>query len=77
MDAVTSGYEMGKRTEPLLGVDWQSLFDEPLADVRVRFGLDGARIVGEGIPAARPKAGTSEDGLLPTAVLEELAAARH
>jgi ubiquinone biosynthesis protein Coq4 len=52
MDAVTSGYEMGKRAEPLLGVDWSTLWDVPLRDVRERLGLTGGRVFGEGIRAA-------------------------
>jgi ubiquinone biosynthesis protein COQ4 len=52
MDALTTGYEMGKRAEPLIGVDWSTLWDLPLGDVRARFGLTGARVVGEGIRTA-------------------------
>jgi len=52
MDAVTSGYEMAKQAEPLFGVDWSTLWDVPLDDVRARFGVVGTRVVGEGIPAA-------------------------
>lgn len=52
MDAVTAGYEMGKHAEPLFGVDWSSLWDVPLNDVRARFGITGARVTGEGIRAA-------------------------
>jgi ubiquinone biosynthesis protein Coq4 len=52
MEAVTTGYEMGKRAEPLVGVDWSTLWDVPLGDVRARFGLSGARVIGEGIRAA-------------------------
>lgn len=51
MDAVTAGYEMGKRAEPLFGVDWSTLWDLPVGEVRARFGLAGARVVGEGIRA--------------------------
>ena len=52
MDAVTLGYEMGKRAEPLLGVDWSTLWDVPIEDVRTRFGLAGVSVVGEGIRSA-------------------------
>jgi ubiquinone biosynthesis protein Coq4 len=52
MDALSAGYEMGKRAEPLFGVDWSAFWDVPLRDVRTRFGLAGARVVGEGIRAA-------------------------
>lgn len=52
MDAVTTGYETGKRTEPLFGVDWSTLWDVPLGDARARFGLTGARVLGTGIRTA-------------------------
>lgn len=52
MDAVTTGYEMGKGAAPLFGVDWSRFWDLPLDDVRAQFGLNGSRIVGEGIRAA-------------------------
>jgi len=52
MDATTAGYEMGKRAEPLFGVDWSTLWDVPFAEVRARFGLTGEGVIGEGIRAA-------------------------
>lgn len=52
MDAVSTGYEMGKRAEPLFGADWSSRWDVPLDEVRAEFGLTGTRVVGEGIRAA-------------------------
>lgn len=52
MDAMTAGYEMGKQAEPLFGVDWSTLWDVPLGDVRARFKLTGAGVVGEGIRTA-------------------------
>jgi ubiquinone biosynthesis protein Coq4 len=52
MEAVVSGYEMGKRAEPLFGVDWPALWALPVGDVRARFGLGGERLIGEGIRAA-------------------------
>jgi ubiquinone biosynthesis protein Coq4 len=52
MDAVTAGYEMGRRAEPLFGVDWPPLWDVPLSEIRARFGIAGTRVVGEGIRAA-------------------------
>lgn len=52
LDAFAAGYEAGRRAEPLFGLDWASLWAIPLAEVRARLGLSGARIVGEGIRAA-------------------------
>jgi ubiquinone biosynthesis protein COQ4 len=52
MEAVVAGYEMGKRSEPLFGVDWSALWALPLGDVRARFGITGERLIGEGIRAA-------------------------
>jgi ubiquinone biosynthesis protein Coq4 len=52
MDAVVMGYGMGKRAEPLFGVDWSPLWEMPLEDVRARFGIGGVRVLGEGIRAA-------------------------
>ncbi len=52
MEALVAGYQMGKQAEPLFGVEWPTLWDLPLADVRARFGLAGARVVGEGIRSA-------------------------
>jgi ubiquinone biosynthesis protein Coq4 len=52
MDAVVAGYEMGKRAEPLFGVDWSALWGTPLAELRTRFGIAGERLLGEGIRAA-------------------------
>ena len=52
LDAFVSGYGMGRRAEPLFGLEWQELWALPLARVRERLGLDGAGIVGEGIRAA-------------------------
>jgi ubiquinone biosynthesis protein COQ4 len=39
MDAITSGWRMGKAARPLFGVDWASLWSTPLAEVRARFGV--------------------------------------
>jgi ubiquinone biosynthesis protein Coq4 len=51
-EAFAGGYEMGKRAEPLFGVDWSGLWSVPLVDVRRRFGIVGDRLSGEGIRAA-------------------------
>lgn len=52
MAAIVAGYEMGKRAEPLFGVDWPTLWATPLAEVRARFALGGERLLGEGIRSA-------------------------
>jgi ubiquinone biosynthesis protein Coq4 len=52
IEAVVAGYEMGKRAEPLFGVDWSKLWNVPLADVRQRFALVSDRLRGEGIRTA-------------------------
>jgi ubiquinone biosynthesis protein Coq4 len=52
MEAIVAGYEMGRRARPLFGVDWPSLWNVPLAEVRARFHLEGTRVLGEGIRAA-------------------------
>lgn len=52
LDAFVAGYGMGRRAEPLFGVEWAELWDLPLDRVRERLGLDAAGIVGEGIRAA-------------------------
>jgi ubiquinone biosynthesis protein Coq4 len=52
MEAIVTGYEMGKRAQPLFGVDWSALWDIPLAEVRARFRIEGEQPIGEGIRAA-------------------------
>ena len=52
MDALSTGYAHGRQTQPLFGTDWEALFALPLDEVRRRLGLEGARIVGEGIRSA-------------------------
>jgi ubiquinone biosynthesis protein COQ4 len=42
MDAITRGWLLGKRTRPLFGTHWPSLWSVPLAEVRARFGIDAA-----------------------------------
>jgi ubiquinone biosynthesis protein Coq4 len=49
MDALTAGYRLGRRAEPLFGLDWESLWPLPLEEVRRRLGLEDAQIVGEGV----------------------------
>ncbi len=52
MEAVVTGYGMGKRAQPLFGVDWPTLWEVPLDDLRARLGIGGAEVLGEGIRAA-------------------------
>ena len=52
MAAVVVGYQLGKRAEPLFGVDWSRYWSVPLTKVRVQFRLDGERLPGEGIRSA-------------------------
>ncbi len=52
MDAFAAGYEMGRRAEPLFGLEWPSLWSMPIEQLRAQLGLCDARIVGEGIRAA-------------------------
>ena len=39
MDAITHGYQMGKRAKTLFGVHWDELWSVPLEDVRSRFAI--------------------------------------
>jgi ubiquinone biosynthesis protein COQ4 len=39
MDALTTGWTMGKAAQPLFGVDWVSMWEIPLAQVRVSLGI--------------------------------------
>jgi ubiquinone biosynthesis protein Coq4 len=52
MEALVAGYQSGRTARPLYGVDWEALWEVPIAEVRAELGLAGARIVGEGIRAA-------------------------
>ena len=52
MDAVVAGYQLGKRAEPLFGVDWPKYWSVPLTEIRKHFRLDGERVLGEGIRSA-------------------------
>lgn len=51
-EAMTAGYQQGKRSQPLFGADWDALFHLPIDEVRTRFEIDRSTIVGEGIRAA-------------------------
>lgn len=46
MAAISHGYQLGKRTRPLFGLDFRAHFARPLADLRRELGL----------PADAPKA---------------------
>lgn len=39
MEAIIRGWQMGVRASTVIGVDWGALLQEPLADVRARFGI--------------------------------------
>lgn len=52
MEAVTRGYEMGRRAEPLFGMEWSDLWDVPLDEIRARLGIDPTPVIGEGIRIA-------------------------
>lgn len=51
-EAFGLGYDSGKRSQPLFGADWESLWTVPLREVRERFGVATERRIGEGIRAA-------------------------
>lgn len=46
MDAITDGWQLGRRTPNIQRVKWETMLDEPLADVRERYGTadDGLRL---------------------------------
>ncbi len=52
IEAVVTGYGQGKQAQPLLGADWDVLWELPLNEVRQRFGLERISVTGEGILAA-------------------------
>jgi ubiquinone biosynthesis protein COQ4 len=39
MDAITAGWQLGKQADGFFGVDWNALWDKPLADVRARLAV--------------------------------------
>lgn len=39
LDAITRGWALGRAATPLAGVDWRAHLEQPLADVRARYGL--------------------------------------
>ncbi|MGB5501154.1 MAG: Coq4 family protein [Polyangiales bacterium] len=50
--AFSTGYQTGKRAQPLFGVDWNPLWDVPIVELRARFAIDQSGLIGEGIRAA-------------------------
>lgn len=44
MDAITHGWQLGKRARQLLGVRWDELWSVPLAEVRTRLGIPAAGV---------------------------------
>lgn len=49
MAAMSAGYRAGRSALPLFGFEWDEHWSVPLSDLRARFGLSSAEIVGEGI----------------------------
>ncbi len=52
MDAFAAGSRAGRRAEPLMAVDWETLFATPLPEVREHLRVDAAETLGEGILGA-------------------------
>jgi ubiquinone biosynthesis protein COQ4 len=44
MEAITRGWQLGRRARPLFGADWDAMFTWPIEQVRAHFGLEGADI---------------------------------
>ncbi len=42
MDAITEGWQRGRRTPNLQCVKWETMLDQPLSDLRNRYGLSAA-----------------------------------
>lgn len=40
MNAIVRGWTMGRRARSMLGVDWKTMFDVPLTEVRARFNVN-------------------------------------
>ena len=39
MDAITEGWALGRRSKPLLGVQWEEYWERPLAELRQEYDL--------------------------------------
>ena len=42
MEAITRGWQLGRRARPLFGADWDAMFTWPIDQVRAHFGLTDA-----------------------------------
>lgn len=51
-DAWVAGWQAGGRAEPLFALDWSSVWSVPIVELRAQLGLDGTKIVGEGVSLA-------------------------
>jgi len=40
LDTILTGYRHGRQTPPLLGVEWESLWDRPVPDIRQSLGVN-------------------------------------
>lgn len=40
MEAISRGWQLGRRVRPLFGADWPALLARPLSEVRAQFGVD-------------------------------------
>ena len=39
MDAITEGWALGRRAEPLIAVHWEEYWERPLCELRREYGL--------------------------------------
>jgi ubiquinone biosynthesis protein Coq4 len=51
-EAFSLGFQAGKRTQPLFGVEWDELWLVPVGELRTRFEIDQTAVIGEGVRAA-------------------------
>jgi ubiquinone biosynthesis protein Coq4 len=76
--AFSEGYRCGKAAEPLFGTDWDALWMQPIEQVRERFAIDRAHIVGEGVrTAARARGSPERRPGLPTTLLRPIRCLPH
>jgi len=52
LEAVVTGWQAGRRAQPLFGTNWAELWSLPIEEVRARFGIDQTKVLGEGLRAA-------------------------
>jgi ubiquinone biosynthesis protein Coq4 len=50
MEAIATGWGYGKAARSLLGTNWAALLDQPLSEVRVRFGITPEQVATAGRP---------------------------